>query len=370
VADRLVSTLRAVDTVGRIGGDEFVILAEPAGPTDPEPVAQKVLDLIRAQTFRIDGHDLSITASVGINAGIGRGGVELIRNADVALVAAKAEGGNRFAVFAQSMQTAVHNRLELAMDLREAVTADQFECFYQPVVNLKDLTIVGVEALVRWHHPRRGLLHPAQFISLAEEVGVIGDIGNLVLRRACTQGALWERHYKDLSVAVNVSVFQLRSDEFLSTVADALARSHFNPQNLILEITESVLIDDPETIIARLQSLKQIGVRLAIDDFGTGYSSLSYLRQLPFDILKIDQSFIASMAESTETVTMLRTMIRMGRQLNLEIVAEGVEDEGQLDVLQRMRCQTAQGYLFSRPFDAATTTATLHEWAMHGRPAA
>jgi diguanylate cyclase (GGDEF)-like protein/PAS domain S-box-containing protein len=371
VSDRLVAALRAVDTVGRIGGDEFVILATPAGPaSDPEMVAQKILDLIGSQPFHIDGHDLAITASVGINAGIGRGGVELIRNADVALVAAKAEGGNRLAVFAQAMQTAVHNRLELAMDLREAAARDQFECFYQPVVNLKELSIVGVEALVRWHHPERGLLHPAQFISLAEDVGVIGEIGNIVLRKACAQGAEWERRYKDLSVAVNVSVFQLRSNEFLFTVADALERSHFNPHNLILEITESVLIDDPDTIITRLRSLKEIGVRLAIDDFGTGYSSLSYLRQLPFDILKIDQSFIASIADSTETVTMLRTMIRMGRQLNLEIVAEGVEEEEQLDLLQRMRCQTAQGYLFSRPFDAAITTATLEDWAAHGRPAA
>jgi diguanylate cyclase (GGDEF)-like protein/PAS domain S-box-containing protein len=371
VGDRLAATLRAVDTVGRIGGDEFVILAAPGGPSlDPEMVAQKILDLIRSQPFHIDGHDLAVTASVGIDAGIGRGGVELIRNADVALVAAKAEGGNRLAVFAQAMQTAVHNRTELAMDLREAVASDQFECFYQPVVNLKDLTIVGVEALARWHHPDRGLLHPAQFISLAEDLGLIGEIGNSVLRQACAQGAQWQRQYEDLSVAVNVSVFQLRSNEFLFTVADALERSHFNPQNLILEITESVLIDDPETIIARLKSLKEIGVRLAIDDFGTGYSSFSYLRQLPFDILKIDQSFIASIGDSSETVTMLRTMIRMGRQLNLEIVAEGVEDEGQLDVLKRMRCQTAQGYLFSRPYDAATTTVTLQEWAAHGRPAA
>jgi diguanylate cyclase (GGDEF)-like protein/PAS domain S-box-containing protein len=371
VADRLVAALRAVDTVGRIGGDEFVILAAPAGTSaDPEAVAQKILDLVRSEPFHVEGHDLAITASVGINAGIGHGGVELIRNADVALVAAKAEGGNRLAVFAQAMQTAVHNRLELAMDLREAIASDQFECFYQPVVDLKDLTIVGVEALARWRHPGRGLIHPAQFISLAEDIGVIGDIGNIILRQACAQGAKWERRYKDLSVAVNVSVFQLRSNEFLFTVADALERSHFNPQNLILEITESVLIDDPETIAARLKSLKEIGVRLAIDDFGTGYSSLSYLRQLPFDILKIDQSFIASIADSAETITMLRTMIRMGRQLNLEIVAEGVEEEGQLDVLQRMRCQTAQGYLFSRPFDAMTTTATLAQWALNGRPPA
>jgi diguanylate cyclase (GGDEF)-like protein len=369
VAHRLSGALRAVDTVGRIAGDAFIILtAPPEADSDPELVAHKMLDLVRSRPFHVDGRDLFVTASVGINPGVGRDAAELIRNADVALRVAKTLGGNRHVVFAQAMQTAVHERLELALDLRDAVLTGQFECFYQPVVNLKDVAIVGVEALARWRHPERGLLPPALFIPLAEELGIIDEIGELVLRQACAQGALWQRHYEHLSVAVNVSVFQLRSNEFLSTVIDALERSQFNPENLVLEITESVLIDDPDTTISRLRSLKEIGVRLAIDDFGTGYSSLSYLRQLPFDILKIDQSFIASIGDSAETLTMLRTMIRMGRQLNLEIVAEGVEDEHQLRLLQRMRCQNAQGFLFSRPQDEATTTATLREWALHGRP--
>jgi diguanylate cyclase (GGDEF)-like protein/PAS domain S-box-containing protein len=369
LGERLVASLRAVDTVGRVGGDGFVILTAPPEPgAEPETVAQKMVELVRSEPFRIDGHELSITASVGINPGVGRNGVEYIRHADVALRVAKNQGGNRYAVFAQAMQTAVHERLELAMDLRDAVLTGQFECFYQPVVNLKDVAIVGVEALARWRHPERGLIPPDQFIPLAEEMGIIDEIGHFVLREACAQGARWQTQYEKLSVAVNVSVFQLRSNEFLSTVIDALERSHFNPENLILEITESVLINDPDTIITRLRSLKEIGVRLAIDDFGTGYSSLSYLRQLPFDILKIDQSFIASIGESAETVTMLRTMIRMGRQLNLEIVAEGVEEEHQLRLLQRLRCQNAQGYLFARPFDAATTSTTLRQWALNGRP--
>jgi diguanylate cyclase (GGDEF)-like protein/PAS domain S-box-containing protein len=371
LGERLVGALRAVDTVGRIAGDGFVVLTAPPEPaSDPELVAQKMLDLVRSVPFHVGGQEVSITVSVGINPGLGRDGAELIRNADVALRVAKTHGGNRYSVFAQSMQTAVHERLELAMDLRDAVLTGQFECFYQPVVSLKDETIVGVEALARWRHPDRGLLLPAQFIPLAEELGIIGDIGDIILREACRQGAQWQRVYPSLSVAVNVSVFQLRSNEFLSTVIGALEQSRFNPENLILEITESVLINDPETIITRLRSLKEIGVRLAIDDFGTGYSSLSYLRQLPFDILKIDQSFTASIGESAETATMLRTMIRMGRQLNLEIVAEGVEDEVQLRLLQRMRCQNAQGYLFSRPYDEETTSATLRQWKLHGRPPA
>jgi diguanylate cyclase (GGDEF)-like protein/PAS domain S-box-containing protein len=369
VAARLSGALRAVDTVGRMAGDGFVILTAPPEPdSDPELVAQKMLDLVRSRPFHVDGHDLFVTASVGINPGVGRDGAELLHNADVALRVAKTLGGNRHAVFAQAMQTAVHERLELALDLRDAILTGQFECFYQPVVRLKDVAIVGVEALARWRHPERGLLPPAQFIPLAEELGIIDEIGEFVLREACAQGARWQRQYEHLSVAVNVSVFQLRSNEFLSTVIDALERSQFNPENLVLEITESVLINDPETIITRLRSLKEIGVRLAIDDFGTGYSSLSYLQQLPFDILKIDQSFIASIGDSAETLTMLRTMIRMGRQLNLEIVAEGVENEHQLRLLQRMRCQNAQGYLLARPQDEATTTTTLREWALHGGP--
>jgi len=343
-------------------------MAPPVQEADPEEVARKILDLVQTRPFHLDGHDLTVTASVGINPGLGRDGGELIRNADVALRVAKELGGNRYSVFAQEMQTAVHERLVLAMDLREAIRTEQFETYYQPVVSLKDLSIIGVEALVRWQHPERGLLYPGQFIPLAEEVGLIGDIGNIVLRQACAQGARWQSQYKNLSVAVNVSVFQLRSSEFVSYVADALDGSHFDPQNLVLEITESVLINDPDTIVARLRSLKETGVRLAIDDFGTGYSSLSYLRQLPFDILKIDQSFVASIADSAETVTMLRTMIRMGRQLNLEIIAEGVEEEDQLNLLQRMRCQNAQGYLFSRPVDAETASAVLADWSRHGRP--
>jgi diguanylate cyclase (GGDEF)-like protein/PAS domain S-box-containing protein len=371
LGERLVGALRDVDTVGRIGGDEFVILTAPPEPeANPELVAEKMLDLVRSQPFRIGGNELTVTASIGINAGMGGESAEVFRNADVALCAAKADGGNRCAVFAQEMRTAVHERVELAKDLREAIRTGQIESFFQPVVGLSDLQVVGVEALARWRHPVRGLLDPAQFIPLAEELGMIGELGNHVLRQACAHGALWQRRYHGLSVAVNVSVFQLRSNEFLSTVAEALEQTSFLPENLVLEITESVLINDPETIASRLKALKEIGVRLAIDDFGTGYSSFTYLRQLPFDILKIDQSFIASITESLESETMLRTMIELGRQLNLEIVAEGVEEEDQLDLLRHTRCHRAQGYLFSRPVDAASTTQMLAHWVRHGRPAA
>jgi diguanylate cyclase (GGDEF)-like protein/PAS domain S-box-containing protein len=371
VGQRLSEAIRAVDTVGRIGGDEFVLLtAPPAIDAGPELMARRVLNLIRATPFRVEGHDLAVTASVGINPGMGRDGVELLRNADVALSVAKGEGGNRYAVFAAEMQAAMHERVALAIDLREADLNEQMETYYQPVIQLKDMKLVGMEALVRWRHPTRGLIAPAHFIPLAEEIGMISEVGSVVLRQACEQGARWQRRYKHLTVAVNVSVFQLRSEDFVLEVADALDRSHFNAANLILEITESVLINDPDTIAARLRSLKELGIRLAIDDFGTGYSSLSYLRQLPFDILKVDQSFLASVAESSETLAMLRTMVQLGRQLNLEIVAEGVEDEKQVELLQRLRCHNAQGYLFSRPLDADAAGAVIEAWSHPGRPAA
>jgi EAL domain-containing protein (putative c-di-GMP-specific phosphodiesterase class I) len=259
------------------------------------------------------------------------------------------------------MRTAVTERFRLTSDLRDAVAFDQFETFYQPVIRLQDLNIIGVEALVRWRHPTLGLVPPAEFIPLAEEIGLIGDIGRIVLRRACQQAALWQGQLKGLTIAVNVSVFQLRSDEFVAEVVDALKWSGLDPECLVIEVTESVLINDVETTRRRLKALKDIGVRLAIDDFGTGYSSLSYLKQYPFDILKIDQSFIATMVDSPSAVAMVRTVMQLGRRLNLEVVAEGVETEAQLRILRRMRCKGAQGYLFSRPVDTEAMGSLLEE---------
>jgi diguanylate cyclase (GGDEF)-like protein len=365
VGERLVDGLRNVDTVARIGGDEFVILAAPSAPAaGPEVLAKRLLDLVRGEPFHINDYELSLTASVGVASGAGQDGQQLVRNADVALWAAKGEGRNQFVVFAPEMQSAVHDRVELAMDLREAIRDHQFESFYQPVVRLRDLKIIGVEALVRWRHPRLGLIAPARFIRAAEEIGMIGEIGEAVLQQACAQGVHWNTNGGDeLSVAINVSVFQLQADGFADKVADAVEQSGFRAENLILEVTESSLMNDPETMGRRLRALSHLGVRLAIDDFGTGYSSLSYLTKYPFDILKIDQSFIASVGSSPESVTMLRTILQLGRYLNLEVVAEGVEEEEQCDLLRRMHCPQAQGYLFSRPMSAHDMDVVLRNWA-------
>jgi diguanylate cyclase (GGDEF)-like protein/PAS domain S-box-containing protein len=365
VGERLVRTLPDSDTVGRTGADEFVVLAiSPVGARTAY-LARRVLEIIEAEPFHIDGHTLNVTTSVGITAGTSDSSGDLLRGADIALTLAKAEGGNRYMTFAQEMRTAVDARAHLTIDLREALAREQFETFYQPVVRSKDLGVVGVEALVRWRHPLLGLVPPAHFISLAEETGLIGGIGKLVLRQVCGQAKSWQRHLTNLTVAVNVSVFQLRSDEFISDLRDAIESSGIDPAGLVLEVTESILINNPQTALTRLRALKDLGVRLAIDDFGTGYSSLSYLRQFPFDILKIDQSFVASMVDSAQAETMVRTMIQLGRRLKLEVIAEGVESQEQLDLLRRMHCHQVQGYLFSRPIDGATMTSLLGELS-HG----
>ncbi len=366
VGERLVESVTEADTVGYVDGHEFVVLAVPAIGATPRTMAGRVLDLVGSEPFDVDGHKLSVVPSVGIVVRTADEGGDLLQNAATALNLAKAEGGNRYVVFALEMQTAVDERIRLTRDLREALGAGQLVNFYQPVVGLKDLRIVGVEALVRWRHPTLGLIPPARFIPLAEETGMIRGIGKSVIHQACEQASQWHRQQKDLTVSVNVSVFQLRTDEFISDVRDALEFSGLNPARLVLEVTESILINNPETALRRLRALKGLGVRLAIDDFGTGYSSLSYLRQFPFDILKIDHSFIGSMADSPQAATMVRTMIELGRRLKLEVVAEGVENEQQLDLLRRLHCHYVQGYRFWQPIDADAMTSLLSEWPHRG----
>ncbi len=358
VGERLTYELTQADTVGRIAGSEFVVLVLDESP--PELMAQRALDVIASQPFRVGGYELSVTASIGIVAAKGAAGGELIQNAEIAIDLAKAEGGNRYVPFAHEMQTALDERIQLTMDLRAAIAQGQFVNYYQPVVRLKDLCVVGTEALVRWRHPTRGLLPPGRFIPLAEETGTIRELGRMVLRQACEQATSWQSERRKLTVAVNVSVFQLRSDEFIAEVRDALDSSRLDPSQLVLEVTESVLINNPQTALTRLNALKDLGVRLAIDDFGTGYSSLGYLREFPFDILKVDQSFIASMAESPDAVAMVRTIIDLAHHLKLEVIAEGVETQQQVELLRGMKCGNVQGFLFSEPIAPEVLASVLN----------
>ncbi len=357
-SQRLRATVREADTPARFGGDEFAILLEDNENTpDATHVAQRVIDTLQAP-FNVGGREVFVSASVGIatsHAGQ-EDAAELLRNADVAMYRAKHQGSGGYHIFEPGMRVALLERLELEADLQRAVEQQEFTLVYQPIMSLDAPAMSGFEALVRWSHPTRGLVSPMDFIPLAEEAGLILPIGRWVLHQACQQAARWQLEYLSdppRTVSVNLSARQLQQAGLVDEIADALAASRLDPGCLILEITESVLIQDTEATIAKLGELKGLGVRVAIDDFGTGYSSLSYLRQLPIDILKVDKSFIDGVQESPEASAVARAIIRLGRTLSLQTVAEGIEEPTQLDALRKMHCDLGQGYLFAKPLSSA-----------------
>ncbi|HLY36041.1 MAG TPA: EAL domain-containing protein, partial [Candidatus Limnocylindria bacterium] len=356
VAARLATTLRDSDTIGRLGGDEFVVLVEgPSLNAGPELVAQRLLDVLR-EPFNLQGRTgppLAVTASIGIAVGDRPTPDELLRDADVALYQAKAAGKDCFAVFAPEMQTAVHERLALETDMRGALAAEEFFLVYQPIFDLRTSLITGVEALLRWRHPVRGVVQPDGFIPVLEETGMIIDIGRWVLQDACRQAAVWHAQGHQLNVSINVSARQLEDDRFVDDVRDALVSNRLDPAHIIIEITETTIMRDAEATAARLKAIKALGVRIAIDDFGTGYSSLAYLRRFPVDTLKIDRSFITAIAESPEAGALIHTLVQLGKTLGLETLAEGIEEADQCSQLQREQCDSGQGFLFSRPLEIA-----------------
>jgi diguanylate cyclase (GGDEF)-like protein/PAS domain S-box-containing protein len=361
-AARLQTALRTTDTAARLGGDEFAVLVEDA--TDPEEamtVAERVLEAL-LRPFTVAGKELFVHASIGVAWTAGEEDAdELVRDADAAMYRAKAEGKGCARLFEPAMHTASLARLELETDLRRAVAAGEFVLHYQPVVCAPTAQITGFEALVRWQHPVQGLVEPEAFIPLAEENGLIVDIGRWVLTEACRQARTWQLHHHDdtLSVAVNLSARQLADAGLVHDVARAIAGSGLAPHCLTLEITESVLIADPEAAVARLRQLKAFGVRLAIDDFGTGYSSLSSLQHLPVDALKIDKTFIDGVAGGAEATGLVEAIMRMATTLALETIAEGVERPEQLESLQALGCAQIQGFYFSRPLVAEDVGALL-----------
>jgi diguanylate cyclase (GGDEF)-like protein len=363
VSARLREALRDSDTVGRLGGDEFAVLVEHS-PSDAsaELVAERLLDVLHQpmELATAGGRSVLITASVGIAYGLQTSADELLRDADTALYEAKRSGKHRFKVFESRMQTAVQDRLELQMDLNEALAAGQFFLLYQPIFDLEDERMTGVEALIRWRHPAAGIIAPDRFIPIAEESGLIVPIGRWVLDTACAQAAAWQEAGHSLGMSVNVSARQLENDSLVDDVREALRSSGIEPGSLILEITETTLMRDPDAAAQRLHSLKALGVCIAIDDFGTGYSSLTYLRQFPVDALKIDRSFISGLAASRESSNaLIHTLVQLGKALGMKTLGEGIEDLAQLEHLQREQCDLGQGFLFARPLDAAAVEEFL-----------
>ncbi len=383
VAERLLNATRGCDTVARLGGDEFAVLIQHVRcDADAQVVAERAAAALVAP-FQLDGHRVPGGASIGVaRAQPADGTEELLRNADLAMYRAKAGGKRGVALFAPEMHAAVLSRMELEDDLRTALRTGQFSLAFQPVVDLRTSAPTGAEALVRWRHPRRGNVSPAEFIPVAEETGLIVALGRWVLEEACREAARWPAcpnaadHPEDgapftpsrrgATISVNVSGRQLVRPQFVDDVAAVLASTGLAPARLVLEITESVLLDRTDVILERLTALKALGVGLAVDDFGTGYSSLAYLHRFPVDVLKIDKAFVDAVGRGSTHDALLRTIIALGQTLGLNTVAEGVEHAEQHRLLVEFGCSSAQGYLFARPLDAAALRAA---WGIAPRDA-
>jgi diguanylate cyclase (GGDEF)-like protein/PAS domain S-box-containing protein len=367
VAERLRGAVRPSDTVARAGGDEFVVLVEDATSTaDAVTATQRLLGAL-ATPVALANRDIQVRASVGIAiAGPGAQPGDLVRDADVAMYQAKADGGSSFRVFDPSMRAEVVDRAELEADLRQALDRDQLRLRYQPIVELGSGRISGLEALVRWQHPTRGLLAPGSFIPLAEESGLLVAIGAWVLQHACQQTRHWQASIPgcgQLGISVNLSAVQLAQPHLADQVAQTLAATGLHARHLTLELTESLLIADVATTASTLAELDAIGVRLAIDDFGTGYSSLAYLRRLPVDSLKIDKAFVDEVASSPDAAALTHAIINLATTLGLGTVAEGIEQPDQLQRLRELGCQHGQGYYFAKPLDDQQLTTLLHTHA-------
>ena len=351
VADRIRACVRTTDSIARLGGDEFAIVQFPADPpVDCIALATRLIAVL-TEPYDIDGHQIVIGASIGIAVapGDGKDFDRLLKHADMALYRAKEDGRGVFRFFEPEMDARMQARRALELDLRKALALGEFELFYQPVVAVETNAVTGFEALLRWWHPERGLILPGEFISLAEEIGLIGSIGAWVLKQACTEAAGWPG---DITVAVNLSPAQFKSGTLVLDVIAALGESGLPARRLELEITETVLLQDTEATMLILNQLKALGAHIAMDDFGTGYSSLGYLQKFPFDKIKIDQSFVRDLLEVPQSIAIVRAVTGLGTTLGMTTTAEGVETADQLEQLRREGCTEVQGYLFSKPKQA------------------
>jgi diguanylate cyclase (GGDEF)-like protein len=368
VAKRLSDSSRTEDTVARLGGDEFaVIQVGVAHPDGPGIMAERMVKAI-GRPFDLGGQQTMIGTSVGIalHPGDGEEGEDLVRAADTALYRAKEAGRGTFRFFEAEMDVRLQERRLLERDLRQALAEEQLRVHYQPLADCGGGKIVGFEALLRWTHPERGPISPVQFIPLAEECGLIMPLGAWVMRRACTDAATWPA---DKLVAVNLSPAQFRHADLAKEILAVLKETGLPAERLELEVTESLLIDDPDRVLATLMVLKEAGVRISLDDFGTGYSSLSYLQRFPFDKIKIDRSFVSQMEKNADSMSIIRAVIALGKSLRIKVTAEGVESATQLNLLQQENCDLVQGYLLGRPM-AKEDLGSLLSSAPESQPAA
>lgn len=363
VAERIKRWSREQDTVARVGGDDFLIaLTAVRELSDAATAADRLVRSLTSK-FNVDGNVLTTSCSIGISIFPDQGqDVEtLIKNADVSMYSAKESGRNTFRVFTDEMNAEVQDRMTIERYLRQAVEKNQFFLMYQPQVDITTGRITAFEALIRWMHPVAGIVTPDKFIRIAESSGLIAPLGEWVLRTACREARRWESEGIPVPVAVNVSAVQFRQEGFRNVIKRILAESDLPPQFLELELTESVLLSNTDAISRALDDLKQMGLRLTIDDFGTGYSSLSYLRQFPVGKLKIDRSFIRNVAENADDAAITSAIIGIAKRLNLQVTAEGVETEAQVDFLQQQECDQIQGYYFQKPLKADEALDLLRE---------
>jgi diguanylate cyclase (GGDEF)-like protein len=364
VTERIARLVRQTDVVARLGGDEFAILTDDDGELRrSRAMAERLVRDLR-EPYLLGGTSVLVTASIGIASGRDAtdNAAEIVRNADVAMYMAKANGKAGFAIFDPAMHAALLERHEIGADLQRAVELDQLRVVYQPLVELASGRLAGVEALVRWQHPSRGLILPGQFIEIAEENGAILPIGRWVLRQAAQQAMRWERAEllaDDYFTAVNVSAREIQQPEFVAHVAEALAWAGLPAHRLLIEITETALLKADPTTIATLEGLRALGVRVVIDDFGTGYFSLSHLRQFPVDVLKIASEFVQGDVGDGRSTALAGAVVALGRSLDIAIVAEGIETEDQADRMRELGCTYGQGYFFAVPLDADTMEARL-----------
>ena len=357
-------SLRSSDTVARLGGDEFAILLETTGEESSTlKVAEKLKETMKLP-FELDGHELYITASIGVVMSLD-GYVlaeEVLRDADIAMYQAKAQGKARFEVFDLKMRSYAYSRLAMEQELRAALENGEFRLYYQPIISMKSNELVSFEALIRWAHPKRGLLSPGEFLPIAEESGLILPIEKWVLNQACTQLKQWHGKYpalQNVSVNVNISNRQFAQPDFVDGVIKALQTTDLRAEFLKLEITENVLISNYAAANETFTRLRNLGVQLQIDDFGSGYSALGYLQHFPISALKIDKSFVDEIGKSSRGLELIRAIVSMARELGMEAIAEGIETHEQLSQLQRLSCNLGQGFLLSKPLDKESAEEIL-----------